>query len=168
MRLLPSFWLCQNADILHHCSNPSIPALLSTPQQPLSGNLKVVSVCVCTAQPLAKDLQGTHVDFCNSSLYSFLLSGALPHRFQLFNLRSLTSQFSEPVVLCMNSRSLHCSWEFVPGQRAGHLVSPCEFFFSQRLLSYTVSFPMPENSCLFLSRFIVLWPFIVRGLVLYH
>ena len=100
--------------------------------------------------------------------HSFLLSGVLPCRFQLFKLRTLSSQVSETLVLCVISSSRHCSWEVVPRQKARQLVSPRKFFFSQRLLSYIVSFPMPKHRCQLLSSFIVLWPFMVGGLVLYH
>ena len=122
------------------------------------------TLCVCSpalSQGLAGD---THRDFCSSTLCSCLLSA----RFRLFKLRTLPSQFSEPVVLCLNSSSLRCSWEVVPRQKAGQLVSPCEFFFFERLLSFTVSFPLPENHCQVLSSFMAQWPFLVGGLVLYH
>lgn len=64
----------------------------------------------CTVQPSAKDLQGHHMDFQGPLLYSFLLSSALPCRFQLFKFRTLFSQFSEPAGLCLDSSSLCCFW----------------------------------------------------------
>lgn len=122
----------------------------------------IVSLCVCSpalSQGLAGD---THRDFAAPHC---IAASSLPDSISSNSGLCLLSSVS---LLCLNSSSLRCSWEVVPRQKAGQLVSPCEFFFFERLLSFTVSFPLPENHCQVLSSFMALWPFLVGGLVLYH